>query len=500
LAPRSDNTPTVAVIAGGVAGLATALDIRDRARDAGLDVQVTVFEKGSEPGGNLQTIRQDGWQLEWGPNGFLDNEPATLRLVDRLELRDKLQRSSDATAHRFLLIDGRIQEIPVSPKAFLKSSMMSTGAKLRMAGELFVPPRKDLGRAAEDPSTDETIEQFGARRLGQTFADIMLDPMVKGVFGGDARRLSLAAAFPRMIELEKDYGGLFKAMIKLSRQKKKEGKSKTDAGPSGVLHSFTGGMATLIDAMVADLAADPVADLAADPLAEVRVNAEVQKISPTEDGWLVSATDGDHGPFDAVVEAAPAHAAAGHLGHLDPVFADHLAAIPFAPMAVIALGFKREAVTHDLNGFGMLVPTREKRELLGALWTSSIFGGRAPEGRVLIRCMAGGSANPGFMEQTDDEMTAVLLSEMRPLFGLKGAPDMVRVIKHERAIAQYVPGHLARLKELDRTTAAYPGLFLTGSSYRGISVNNCVKEAETIAENVLKGLADKHDHARSEAV
>jgi oxygen-dependent protoporphyrinogen oxidase len=491
LAPKSDNTPTVAVIAGGVAGLATALDIRDQARDAGLDVQVTVFEKGSEPGGNLQTIRRDGWQLEWGPNGFLDNEPATLRLVDRLDLRNKLQRSSDATAHRFLLVDGRIQEIPVSPKAFLKSGMMSTGAKLRMAGELFVPSRKDLGRAAEDPSTDETIEQFGARRLGQTFADIMLDPMVKGVFGGDARRLSLAAAFPRMIELEKDYGGLFKAMIKLSRQKKKEGKSKTDAGPSGVLHSFTGGMATLIDAMVADLASDP--------LAEVRVNAEVRKISPSEDGWLVSDTDGDHGPFDAVVEAAPAHAAAGHLEHLDNVFADHLAAIPFAPMAVIALGFKREAVTHDLNGFGMLVPTREKRELLGALWTSSIFGGRAPDGRILLRCMAGGSANPGFMEQTDDEMTAVLLSELRPLFGLKGAPDMVKVIKHERAIAQYVPGHLARLKELDRTTAAFPGLYLTGSSYRGISVNACVKEAETIAENVLAGLAGTNDNTRTEA-
>jgi len=491
LAPKSDNTPTVAVIAGGIAGLATALDLRDRARDADLDLQVTVFEKDGEPGGNLQTIRQDGWQLEWGPNGFLDNEPATLRMVDRLGLRNKLQRSSDATAHRFLLIDGRIQEIPTSPRAFLKSGMMSTAAKLRMAGELFVPPRKDLGRAAEDPATDETIDQFGARRLGQTFADIMLDPMVKGIFGGEARQLSLAAAFPRMVELEKDYGGLFKAMIKLSRQRKKEGKSKTDAGPSGVLHSFTGGMATLIDAVVADLAADP--------LAEVRVNAEVRQILPGEDGWRLVASDGDHGPFDAVVEAAPAHAAARHLGHLDTVFADHLAAIPFAPMAVVALGFKREAVIHDLNGFGMLVPTREKRELLGALWTSSIFGGRAPNGRILLRCMAGGSGNPGFMEQTNDEMTAVLLSELRPLFGLKGAPDMVKVIRHDRAIAQYVPGHLARLKELDRTSASYPGLYLTGSSYRGISVNACVKEAETIAENVLKGLAGNLGHARTEA-
>jgi len=492
LATQTDNITTVAVIAGGIAGLATALNLRDRARAEGRELHVTVFEKGPAPGGNLQTIRQDGWQLEWGPNGFLDNEPATLRLVDRVGIREKLQRSSDATAHRFLLVDGRVQEIPTSPKAFLKSRMMSTGAKLRMAGELFIPARKDLGRAAEDPSTDETIDQFGTRRLGRTFADIMLDPMVKGVFGGDSKRLSLAASFPRMVELEKDYGGLFKAMTKMARKKKKEGKSGTDAGPSGVLHSFTGGMGSLIDAVVADLAADP--------LAEVKTNADVQRISRADDRWLVATADGENSAFDIVIEAAPAHAAALHLGHLDPVFADHLAAIPFAPMAVIALGFSREAVTHDLNGFGMLVPTREKRDLLGVLWTSSIFGGRAPGGQVLLRCMAGGYGNPGFMDQTDQDMTSVLLSELRPLLGLKGAPDMVRVIKHTRAIAQYVPGHLARLREIDRTAAGFPGLYLTGSSYRGISVNNCVKEAEILAEKVIRGLADKSDHTRTEAL
>ncbi len=492
MAPRTDSTPTVAVVAGGIAGLATALNLRDRAAAEGLDLKVTVFEKGSQPGGNLQTVRQDGWQLEWGPNGFLDNEPATLRLVDRLGIRDKLQRSSDATAHRFLLVDARIQEIPTSPGAFVKSPMLSIGAKLRMAGELFVPARKDLGRAAEDPATDETIDQFGTRRLGRAFAETMLDPMVKGVFGGESTKLSLAASFPRMVELEKDYGGLFKAMTKLAREKKKQGKSKTDAGPSGVLHSFTGGMASLIDAAVADLNSDP--------LAEILTGADVQKITPTDEGWRLSTTDGEFGPFDAVVEAAPAHAAARHLGHLDPVFAAHLAAIPFAPMAVIALGFRREMVTHDLNGFGMLVPSKEKRELLGALWTSSIFGGRAPAGRVLLRGMAGGAGNPGFMDQGDEDMINVIMSELRPLMGLKGAPDMVRVIRHNRAIAQYVPGHLARLREIDQAAAGYSGLYLTGSSYRGISVNACVKEAESVAETVLKELAGKTRRAPTEAL
>ena len=242
----------VAVIGGGVAGLATALALRDRARASGAAVAVTVFEKDTQSGGNLRTINQGGWQFEWGPNGFLDNEPATLRLVDRLGLRPRLLRSNDAARHRFLLVNGRLEEIPLSPKAFLSSRLLSAGGKLRMAGELLVPRRRDLGRAAADPATDETIDQFGERRLGREFADVMLDPMVKGVFGGESKQLSLAAAFPRMVELERDHGGLFRAMIALGREKRRRGR-RTDAGPTGVLHSFDGGMAVLVDALAAAL-------------------------------------------------------------------------------------------------------------------------------------------------------------------------------------------------------------------------------------------------------
>jgi oxygen-dependent protoporphyrinogen oxidase len=484
----------IAVLAGGVAGLATALNIRDRARDRGLDVDVTVFEKAEHPGGNLRTLKKDGWQLEWGPNGFLDNEPATLRLVDRLGLRDQLQRSSDATRRRFLVVDGKVQEIPTSPKAFLKSEMMSTGAKMRMAGELFVRTRRNLGLADEDPTTDETIYQFGERRLGKAFADVMLDPMVKGVFGGEAHKLSLAASFPRMVELEKEYGGLFKAMIKLMRKRKKEGKAGTDAGPSGVLHSFNGGMAQLVDAM-----ADA---LNADGNARVVTGADVQSVRPApndSEGWTVTTGTGTEGPFTAVIEASPAHAAARHLEGLDDTLTGNLGMIPFAPMAVLALGFARDKVGHDLDGFGMLVPTQEKMQLLGALWTSSIFSGRAPEGMALIRCMAGGSGNPDFMECDDTSMIAAVLDELRPLMDITGDPDMVEIIRHDRAIAQYVPGHLARLKEIDRCVAKLPGLYLTGSSYRGISVNACVKEAEIVADNILKHLAETPGLSPSEA-
>jgi len=214
----------------------------------------------------------------------------------------------------------------------------------------------------------------------------------------------------------------------------------------------------------------------------------------------VAGPDFDWGPFDAVVVAAPAHAAAVQLREVSPVLHENLVKIPFAPMAVIALGFDRAAVKHDLEGFGLLIPGREKRELLGVLWTSSIFPRRAPEGKVLLRCMAGGADNPGVLELDDEALLSLTMAELRPLLGIKGAPEMVRIIRHRRAIAQYVPGHLARLAALDRELANHPGLFLTGSSYKGISVNSCAKEAELVADRVVAHLAAAAGDASLEAV
>ncbi|PID81467.1 protoporphyrinogen oxidase [bacterium DOLJORAL78_65_58] len=466
----------VAVLGGGVAGLATALNILDQTGKSGGNLRVTVFEADATPGGNLRTLHQDGWQLEWGANGFLDSEPATLRLVRRLGLAERLLPSSDATRHRFLLVNGRLEEIPTSPKAFLKSGMLPPGAKLRMAGELFLPARRNLGRAAEEPATDETIYEFGRRRLGREFAEVMLDPMVKGIFGGDARQLSLAAAFPRMVELEKNHGGLFRAMIALARRRKKG--HKTDAGPSGTLTSFQGGMADLVAALERTIGQSG--------RAEIRCDSPVETLTREQDTWHVSGPGFSVGPFDAVVDATPAHTAARHLTDVAPGTAAELARIPFAPIAVVALGFDREAVGHNLNSFGLLVPSREKRDILGCLLTSSIFPGRAPDGKVLLRAMVGGATNPTVMDLDDEHLANLTLSELRPMLHLKGAPIMVRIIRHPRGIAQYLPGHLALLRQVGQDLERLPGLFLTGSSYRGIAVNACVKEAEALGRNVTR--------------
>jgi len=482
------NTCHVAVIGGGIAGLATAVGLLDKADEVGCDLRVTVFEADETPGGNLRTLQHEGWQFEWGPNGFLNSEPATLRLVDRLGLEPHIQPSSDATRHRFLLVGGRLMEIPTSPKAFLKSKMMPTRAKLRMAGELFIPGRNNLGQAATDLSTDETIYDFGVRRLGREFAEVMLDPMVKGVFGGEAKELSLAAAFPRMVELERDHGGLFRAMIALSRKRRG---NKTDAGPSGQLTSFTGGMADLVEALANTIQESD--------RAELRCDSPVETIIRDMDTWRVCGPGFNVGPFVAVVQAAPAHAAARHLAGVSEILSASLARIPFAPMAIVALGFDRSTVKHDLNGFGMLVPGREKNDILGCLWTSSIFPGRAPGGKVLLRAMLGGAGNPNIMDLDDQSIVDLTLSELRHLLGLKGKPGMVRVIRHQKAIAQYRQGHLALLREMDLELKRLPGLHLTGSSYRGIAVNACVKEAETLSARVIEELADLPSTTASEA-
>ncbi|MFO7653780.1 MAG: protoporphyrinogen oxidase [Candidatus Krumholzibacteriia bacterium] len=493
----------VAILGGGVAGLSTALDLlRPPAADGGrapaadggrapadpvADVQV--FEAAPRAGGNLRTEREAGFTVEWGPNGFLDSEPATLDLIERLQAGDDLQRSADAARRRFLLLDGRLQEIPLSPVAFLRTGLLSPAAKLRVGRELVVARRTDLGRAAEDPATDETVHAFGTRRLGPAFADVFLDPMVKGITGGDARRLSLAASFPRMLELEQRYGSLFRALFALGRERRRQRRRARDAGaagataepgrdgspspgPAGVLHGFHGGIEVLAERLAAALGD------------RLLLGAPVEQLERAAAGWVVHAAGRAHGPFAAVVDATPAHAAARH--QADPEVRRLLAQIPYAAMVVIALAFRRESVRHPLDGFGMLVPGRERRRLLGVLWSSSIFPGRAPDGQVLLRCMAGG---PASIEMDDGALVELAMDELRNLYGLEEPPARSWIFRHPRAIAQYEVGHLARLRALDQALRAQPGLLFTGSSYRGVAINHCVREAALTARRVAEQIA-----------
>ncbi|HOX25156.1 MAG TPA: protoporphyrinogen oxidase [Candidatus Krumholzibacteria bacterium] len=470
-----DGPLRVAVIGGGVAGLATAWRLEHPAAGEGPACDVTILEAAATVGGNLRTETDGRFRVEWGPNGFLDSEPATLDLARAAGLGEALLRSNDAARRRFLYVRGRLREIPTSPAAFLRCDLFPPAAKLRIAGEVLVPPRRDLGQAASRPETDETVWQFGARRLGRAFAETMLDPMVRGITGGDCRRVSLAAAFPRMVELERDHGGLFRAMAVLGGRRRREGRAGRAGGaggPTGVLTSFVEGTAALPRALAAGLRGP------------VLVGHPVTSLTPEPGGWRVTAGGQRLGPFHAVVDAAPAHEAAAY--HVDPEARELLAGIRFNPLVVVGLAFRREDVVHPLDGFGLLTPSFEGRPLLGVLWTSSIWNHRAPAGTVLLRSMAG---DPAWLSLDDAEIVARTCSELDAIHGVRGRPLRHWVFRHPRAIAEYEVGHLARLARLESILERTPGLFVTGSSYRGIAINACLKDAGRVAARVRAHLA-----------
>ena len=447
----------IAVVGAGIAGLACA----HRLATASSDSDVVVLEAAGRAGGHLRTEHVDGFLCEWGPNGFLDNAPDTRALVDALGLSPEIVPSRDEARRRFIFRDGKLRLLPGSPGAFLTSDALSFGAKLRIAREPF---------AAARPDRDETIHAFASRRLGREAADMLVDPMVSGIFAGDARQLSLRAAFPKMWELEEQHGGLFRAL--LARRRKVRESGAPVGSPLGRLTSFARGIETLPSSLAARLGgrlrlATPVARL----------------IRGTNEGtpWMIALQSGETLVADDIVLAVPPPAASALLRPLDPALADTLAAIPLAPLVVVLLGFDTENPGRPLDGFGFLVPRGQGPRILGALWESSVYPGRAPAGHSLIRVMTGGAHDPSVVDLSDDELLGLVRADLRTTMGISREPGMVRVVRHRDAIPQYTVGHLDRLAEIDSALARLPGLHLTGHGYRGVGINAAIADGVGLA-------------------
>ncbi|TLM64989.1 MAG: protoporphyrinogen oxidase [Deltaproteobacteria bacterium] len=463
----------IAIIGAGISGLATAHAIERLARERGHAVETVVLEKEARTGGKIWSIREEGYLCEWGPNGFLDSKPMTLELCDRLGIRDRLARSNDNARKRFIYSQGELHRLPENGPMFLRSNLISWSGKLRLAGELFVPPRRD--------AVDETLAEFARRRLGPEALDKLIGPMVSGIFAGDPETMSLQSCFPRIRELEQEYGGLLRAMIKLARKKRAERKAGKEvasaAGPGGVLTSFVDGIQVLTEATGARLAG------------RVRTGAAVVALRPRDGGWELELASGEKLEAELVVSAAPAHALDELLRPLDRDLADLVGGIPYASMNVICFGYARERIACDLDGFGYLIPRREGRSLLGTLWDSSIFPQRAPEGSVLLRSMMGGATNPAAINLSDADVVARTKADLKEIMGIKADPDFVRVFRHPLAIPQYLSGHSRRLAAISERLPSLPGLFLSGNAFFGVGLNDCVHAANRTAEQVAKRLS-----------
>jgi oxygen-dependent protoporphyrinogen oxidase len=462
------------IVGGGISGLATAFYLQRKAHEQSVDLEVTVLEKEGSPGGKIRSIKDQGYLCEWGPNGFLDSKPQTLVLCEQLGVSRHLLRSNDNARKRYIFSSGMLHRLPENGLSFFASKLISWPGKLRLAMEPFAK-----GCPA---GVDETLAAFGRRRLGKEALQKLIAPMVSGIFAGDPETMSLKSCFPRIAELESEYGGLVMAMVLLARKKRREraeGKVVSSAaGPGGVLTSFREGIQQLTDSL-------------ADSLGQgvVKTGQDVIEIKSGKSVPYRVRTGTREIDADMVIVAAPSYAAAEMVRHERRDIAEILEEIPYASMTVACFGYERENIEHNLDGFGYLIPKEEGMATLGTLWDSSIFVKRAPEGHVLLRSMLGGACFPEYLELPDDEVIERVRKDLKKTMGIEASPSFVRIFRHEKAIPQYTVGPGARLKALEESQRSIPGLIFTGNSYRGIGLNDCVAAAVRAAERGVGYLA-----------
>jgi oxygen-dependent protoporphyrinogen oxidase len=471
--------PSVVVVGGGVSGLTVAYEILERSQrlPEGLDVQC--LEAGERAGGNIRSERVDGFLCEAGPTGFLDNAPATVTLARRLGLSERIVRARPAAVDRYIYRAGALRKVPLAPLSFLRSGILSPRGKLRLLAEPF---------ARRSRHEDESIHEFASRRIGSEAASVLVDAMVSGVYAGDSRQLSLRATFPKMHRMEREHGSLFRAMLAKRRQARAEGTSDGGgpAGPGGVLTSFRDGLEELTGALAAALGE------------RLRLSTPVEQISSM--GWRgirILPTHGAPIDADAVVLCCPAWRAAPIVRSLDAALHDAIDAIPSVPLAVVHTGFRTLALGDQPAGFGFLVPRGQGPRILGSLWITQIFEGRAAEGASLFTSMVGGAHDPEGAGLPDDKLLGLVLGDLGRVMGITVRPYFTRIVRWPRGIPQYTLGHPRRLRTIEERVGRCPGLFVAGNSYRGISVNACVEEAPRVAEAVLDHLAQTKGRSAS---
>jgi oxygen-dependent protoporphyrinogen oxidase len=447
------------IVGAGISGLATAHALL--ARQPELDLRV--IESSDRAGGKIWSEKtSEGYLCEWGVNAFLDSKPKTLELARSVNL-DPVT-SYDASRHRFIYSENQLRELPGSPPAFLKSDLVSWPGKLRIAMETLVPG------AGKD---EETLKAFAVRRLGKEAYDKLIDPMASGVFAGDPEKMSVNSCFPRIKEIESEYRSLIIGLIKLQIKAKKAGKKdKPQAGPAGKLTSFYNGMSELSDAIAASLGD------------RIQLSTGVDSISRDGDHYTLHLSNGNQEQAERIILAAPAYAQASILKDLAPDIAQLLNELYYPPLAVCCFGYQRDKIKHDLNGFGFLVPSRERKKILGNLWDVSIFPNRAPEGYVLLRTMVGGARAADYAVEDPEKLADMVRGELATIMGVDATPDFSKSYRHNKSIPQYSLGHAQRLNTINQHLQKHPNLILTGNAYKGVALNDCVANAYRIAESL----------------
>ena len=454
----------IAIIGGGISGLAAAYEF-EQLRRSGIDIEYVLYESSPRLGGVLRTEQVDGCLVEAGPDSFVSEKPWAADLARLVGLGDQLIGSNDPDRKTYILTRGRLVEMPDGLMFMVPTKILPTGmsplfslkTKLRMTQELFHPPR------AVD--RDESVAEFVERHYGSEMVDRLADPLLSGVYGGEAASLSVRAVLPRFAEMEKTHGSLGRAML-AARKKAPSGPRKV-APP--LFTSLKGGMQHLAETVVSHLTAD-----------RLQTNAPVQAIQREAGSWVVSAgLQSDQ--FDGVIVALPGPAAAGVLRMVSPELSSEMAAIQYSSSITVGLGYDRQVRESLPPGFGFLVPRSEGKRLLAATFVHNKFPHRAPDDRALLRCFFAGANAENVWPLADDQIIGIVRNELQQILGVRADPLFSRVYKWKSAMAQYGVGHLDRLDRIERLRQQLPGIALAGNAYRGIGVPDCVRSGRDAA-------------------
>jgi oxygen-dependent protoporphyrinogen oxidase len=457
----------IAIIGGGISGLTAAFTLEEHRR-AGA-VEYTLFESSPRLGGVLRTEHIHGCIVEAGPDSFITEKPWAADLCRTLGLGDQLIGSNDADRKTYILVRGQLIPMPDGLMFMVPTKILPTGlsplfswaTKLRMARELLQPPRAG--------DADESVASMVERHYGVEMVDCLADPLLSGVYGGDAASLSVRAVLPRFAEMERNHGSLGRAV--LAAKKKIPKPANKPAVP--LFTSLKNGMQQLVGALVSKL--DP---------ASLRTNTVVNSVQLEAGGWTVS-TGQKSDRFDALILAVPTHAAAQLLATSSPELSAELSAVGYTSSITVGLGYDRDVRQSLPPGFGFLVPRSEGKQLLAATFVHNKFPHRAPGDRALMRCFFAGSSAEKVWQLSDNAIIAVVRNELQQILGLRAVPLFARVYKWKSAMAQYGVGHLERLDRIERLRQQLPGLALAGNGYRGIGVPDCVRSGQEAVKQVL---------------
>ena len=489
--PEQGRPLRVVVVGGGITGLAAAHRLLELSRDRGVAIDLALCEGRPRLGGTVATEQIDGYLIEAGPDSFLTEKPWGLSLCDRIGLTPQLIEPWPLHRRTFVVHAGRLHPLPdgfhlLAParlRPLLQSRLFSWKGKVRMAMDLVLPRGPVRG--------DESLAGFVIRRFGREVLERVAQPMVAGIYTADPETLSLAATMPRFVEMERGYRSVIRAL-------RRNRPARDASGPRWSLFvAPAGGMEALVTSLAAHL-----------PAAALRTGRRVVVLREVTGGrdaaqtggeqerregragapgrYRVGLDDGASLAADGVIVATEAHHASRLVAPLDPDMSALLGAIPYASSATVTLAYRREDVSHPLDGFGFVVPRAEGRPVLACTFSSVKFRGRAPEGRVLLRVFLGGAPEAGVLDRDDAALATVATEQVRALLGSRAAPHLVRVHRHPASMPQYLVGHLDRIAAITVRCAGHPGLALAGAAYRGVGIPDCIRSGEDAAERIVE--------------